>query len=144
MELITILNRCYRQKGFVYRNASFVGQHHHEIEVSIVLENTQGPTAPVVASLAQAMTDCRRDVMSLFRYTLLEQMDDRYQLIRITLPTRKRFYQDIAALTTYMLFDSFDSLLDFMMKGLEIGPYAPGYDSGKGDYSIVQWCYGHP
>jgi hypothetical protein len=36
MELITILNRCYRQKGFVYRNASFVGQHHHEIEVSIV------------------------------------------------------------------------------------------------------------
>jgi hypothetical protein len=36
MELITILNRCYRQKGFVYRNASFVGQDHHEIEVSIV------------------------------------------------------------------------------------------------------------
>jgi hypothetical protein len=68
--------------------------------------------------------------MSLFRYTLLEQVDDRYQLIRITLPNRKRFYQDIAALTTYMLFDSFDSLLDFMMKGLEIGPCAPGYDSG--------------
>ncbi len=36
MELITILNRCYRQKGFVYQNASFVGQRHHEIEVSIV------------------------------------------------------------------------------------------------------------
>lgn len=36
MELITILNQCYRQKGFVYNNASFVGQHCHEIEVSIV------------------------------------------------------------------------------------------------------------
>ena len=36
MELITILNQCYRQKGFVYHNASFVGQHRHEIEVSIV------------------------------------------------------------------------------------------------------------
>jgi hypothetical protein len=69
-------------------------------------------------------------LLSFLFHTLLEQMDDRYQLIRITLPTRKRFYQDIAALTTYKLFDSFDSLLEFMMKGLEIGPYAPGYDSG--------------
>jgi hypothetical protein len=69
-------------------------------------------------------------LLSFLFHTLLEQMDDRYQLIRITLPTRKRFYQDIAALTTYKLFDSFYSLLDFMMKGLEIGPYAPGYDSG--------------
>lgn len=70
------------------------------------------------------------NLLSFLFHTLLEQMDDRYQLIRNTLPTRKRFYQDIAALTTYMLFDSFDSLLDYMMKGLEIGPYAPGYDSG--------------
>jgi hypothetical protein len=69
-------------------------------------------------------------LLSFLFHTLLEQMDDRYQLIRITLPTRKRFYQDIAVLTTYKLFDSFDSLLEFMMKGLEIGPYAPGYDSG--------------
>ena len=36
MELITILNQCYRQKGFVYRDARFVGQHRHQIEVSIV------------------------------------------------------------------------------------------------------------
>ena len=36
MELITILNQCYRQKGFVYQDASFVGQHRHQIEVSIV------------------------------------------------------------------------------------------------------------
>ena len=36
MELITILNQCYRQKGFVFQDASFVGRYHHEIEVSIV------------------------------------------------------------------------------------------------------------
>ncbi len=36
MELITILNQCYRQKGFVFQDASFVGRHQHEIEVSIV------------------------------------------------------------------------------------------------------------
>ncbi len=70
------------------------------------------------------------NLLSFLFHTLLEQMDDRYQLIRLTLPTRKRFYQDIAALTTYMLFENFDSLLDFMMKGLEIGPHSPGYDSG--------------
>ena len=36
MELITILNQCYRQKGFVYQDAKFVGQHRHQIEVNIV------------------------------------------------------------------------------------------------------------
>lgn len=36
MELITILNQCYRQKGFVYQDARFASQHRHEIEVSIV------------------------------------------------------------------------------------------------------------
>lgn len=36
MELMTILNQCYRQKGFVYQNARFVDQHKHEINVSIV------------------------------------------------------------------------------------------------------------
>ena len=36
MELITILNRCYKQKGFVYQNARFVDQHSHQIEVTIV------------------------------------------------------------------------------------------------------------
>jgi transposase len=36
MELITILNQCYRQKGFVFQDASFVDRHPHEIEVSLV------------------------------------------------------------------------------------------------------------
>lgn len=35
MELITLLNQCYRQKGFVYQAANF-SRHRHEIEVSIV------------------------------------------------------------------------------------------------------------
>jgi transposase len=36
VELITILNQCYRQPGFVYRDARIVGQHRNQIEVSIV------------------------------------------------------------------------------------------------------------
>jgi transposase len=36
MELITILNQCCRQKGFVFQDASFVDRHPHKIEVSLV------------------------------------------------------------------------------------------------------------
>ena len=47
-------------------------------------------------------------------------MDSKYQLIRARLPSRKTFFQHIQALTCYLCFDSFDALLDFMIKGLEI------------------------
>lgn len=42
MELITILNQCYRQKGFVYQDASFVGRHRQKIEVTIVPRKHSG------------------------------------------------------------------------------------------------------
>ena len=32
---------------------------------------------------------------------------------------------DRRALTRYLLFVDWDALMDFMMRGLEIGPYAP-------------------
>ena len=44
-------------------------------------------------------------------------------MIRDTLPTRKTFFHDIRALLRYMCFPSWDELMDFMMRGLEIGPY---------------------
>ena len=37
---------------------------------------------------------------------------------------RRRFFQHIEALTSYLHFESWEALMDFMMKGLEIGPYA--------------------
>jgi hypothetical protein len=40
------------------------------------------------------------------------------------LPTRKTFFQDLRALTRYLHFPSWEGLLRFMMRGLEIGPYA--------------------
>jgi hypothetical protein len=50
--------------------------------------------------------------------------DDAYRLIRATLPTRETFFQDIRALMRYHCFPSWAAMMDFMMRGLEIGPYA--------------------
>lgn len=47
-------------------------------------------------------------------------MDDKYQLLRSHLPTRKTFFDDLRALTRYLVFDSWDHLLTFMIQGLEL------------------------
>jgi hypothetical protein len=56
--------------------------------------------------------------------TLLELSDSRYQLIRKSLGRRDTFYLHIQTLTHYLYFEDSDSLMDFMMKGLDLGPYA--------------------
>ena len=62
------------------------------------------------------------NILSLLFHTLLELLDDKYQLIRAHLPTRKTFFDDLRALTRYLYFDSWDHLLSFMLHGLEIHP----------------------
>lgn len=57
-------------------------------------------------------------------HTLLELGDENYRLIRATVGARRRFFQHLEALTTYLHFESWARLMDFMMQGLEIGPYA--------------------
>jgi len=44
MELITILNRCYRHKHFIYANANFSKSTPNEIEVQIVARKNSKPT----------------------------------------------------------------------------------------------------
>jgi len=50
----------------------------------------------------------------------MDMMDSKYQLIRQRLGTRKTIFQDFRALTRYLVFDSWDHLLLFMMEKLEI------------------------
>jgi hypothetical protein len=57
-------------------------------------------------------------------HTLLELVDGSYRLIRATLGARRRFFQHLEALTSYLHFENWERLLDFMLRGLEIGPYA--------------------
>jgi hypothetical protein len=60
------------------------------------------------------------NLLAFLFHTVLELMDEKYQLIRGTLPTRKTFFQDIRALTRYIYFDSWDELMLFMIRGLEL------------------------
>jgi len=64
------------------------------------------------------------NILAFLYHTFLSFTDERYRLIRATLPTRKTFFDDVRALTRYLLFPDWDGLMDFMMRGLEIGPYA--------------------
>ena len=53
-------------------------------------------------------------------HTVLEKTDANYQCVRKKLGTRVNFFNDIRALTRYLCFDSWGSLLLFMIRQLEI------------------------
>jgi hypothetical protein len=63
------------------------------------------------------------NILAFLFHGFLTFCDDAYRLIRATLPTRKTFFDDTRALLRYMCFPSWEALMDFMMRGLEIGPY---------------------
>ena len=58
------------------------------------------------------------NLLAFLFHTLLGIMDDNYQALRKKLPTRKTFFDDIRALTRYLYFDSWNDLLNFMIRGL--------------------------
>jgi len=58
------------------------------------------------------------NLLAFLFHTVLNIMDDKYKLLREKLPTRKIFFEHIKALTTYMFFDNWDTLLQFMIDGL--------------------------
>lgn len=60
------------------------------------------------------------NLLAFLFHTLLELYDPRYRLIRHTLPRRDRFFNDVKALTQYMLFESWEALMLFMLEGLDL------------------------
>lgn len=83
------------------------------------LEHNFGHGKKHLSSLLAAM-----NILAFLYHTFLSFTDEHYRLIRATLPTRQTFFDDLRALTRYLLFESWDALMDFMMQGLEIGPHA--------------------
>lgn len=83
------------------------------------LEHNFGHGQKHLSSLLAAM-----NMLALLTHTFLHDCDDAYRLIRTSLPTRKTFFDDIRTLLRYPCFPSWETLMDFMMRGLEIGPYA--------------------
>jgi len=84
------------------------------------LEHNFGHGEKHLSSLLAAM-----NMLALLTHTFLSYCDEAYRLIRAKLPTRKTFFEHIRALMHYINFPSWEALMDFMMRGLEIGPYAP-------------------
>jgi len=83
------------------------------------LEHNFGHGKKHLSSLLAAM-----NILAFLYHTLLSFTDEHYRLIRAALPSRQTFFDDLRALLRYMLFPNWDALMDFMMRGLEIGPYA--------------------
>lgn len=60
------------------------------------------------------------NILAFLFHTVLDMTDEKYRLIRKKLPSRKTFFDDIRALTKYMYFKTWNDLLIFMMRGLEM------------------------
>jgi len=57
------------------------------------------------------------NLLAFLFHTVLHLTDSAYQQIRQKRGTRKGFFQDIVSLTKYLLFKSWQSLIDFMLHG---------------------------
>jgi len=84
------------------------------------LEHNFGHGKEHLASLLMTM-----NLLAFGLHTLLELTDESYRLIRAQLGPRRTFFEHLQALTTYLHFQTWERLMDFMMRGLEIGPYLP-------------------
>jgi hypothetical protein len=62
------------------------------------------------------------NLLAFLFHTVLEWSDDQYALLRRVLARRQTFFEDIRALTRYMVFDNWDHLMDFMIQGLALQP----------------------
>ncbi len=59
------------------------------------------------------------NLLAFLFHTVLDLFDENYKVLREKLATRKTFFQDIRALTTYFCFDDWDYMLSFMIQGLK-------------------------
>src|SRR5438128_12664091 len=78
-------------------------------------------SAPLVSSLPNlAAVMLSLNLLAFLFHTVLEWSDDKYALLRQVLASRQTFFHDIQALMRYMVFDSWNRLIDFMIRGLDL------------------------
>lgn len=65
------------------------------------------------------------NLLAFLIHTIQELVEPAYQRLRKALGARKTFFNDLRALTRYILFESWDQLLRFMEEGLEIPSQLP-------------------
>ena len=60
------------------------------------------------------------NLLAFLIHTTQHLLNKPYRLLRETLSVRRTFFNDLKALTRYLVFDSWESLFDFMIEGLEL------------------------
>jgi hypothetical protein len=60
------------------------------------------------------------NLLAFLFHTVLEWSDESYALLRQVLVRRQTFFEDMRALTHYMVFESWQHLMDFMIQGLKL------------------------
>jgi hypothetical protein len=55
-------------------------------------------------------------------HTLFDLLHTKYQQLRRALAARHTFFDDLRALTRYLVFKSWEQLFDFMIRELELEP----------------------
>jgi hypothetical protein len=60
------------------------------------------------------------NILAFLTHTAQHLLNSAYRLLRDTLAVRRTFFNDLKALTRYMLFDSWEVLFVFMIDGLEL------------------------
>lgn len=63
------------------------------------------------------------NLLAFLYHVVLDFCDEKYRLIRQTLVRRQTFFEHVRALTCYFCFADWEALMDFMMRGLELGPH---------------------
>ena len=71
------------------------------------------------------------NILAFLLRSVLELEDRDYQAVREAPGARKTFFEHVETLTAYLCFASWGTLMHFMMRGLEIGPYARPDDPGR-------------
>jgi hypothetical protein len=67
-----------------------------------------------------AATMLSLNLLAFLFHTVLEWSDEKYALLRQVLARRQTFFEDVRALTRYMVFASWHHLMDFMLQGLKL------------------------
>jgi hypothetical protein len=79
------------------------------------LEHNFGQGKPYLAAFLLSLN------LLAFRFpTVLEWSEEQYALLRRVLARRQTFFHDIQALMRYRVFDSWEHLMHFMIRGLEL------------------------
>ncbi|MBT7074542.1 MAG: ISNCY family transposase [Anaerolineae bacterium] len=60
------------------------------------------------------------NILAFLAHTSQHLLDTAYRILRQALAVRRTFFNDLKALTRYMVFDSWESMFEFMIEGLEL------------------------